>query len=129
MGKVYLNNRGLTLIELLGSITLLGIVIVSFFSIFSQSTIFSSKVEDKLTAINVAENVLSDIKNNNANYGSPCNINGKYYYPNVTYPAGTDAENQLDLERVDIKIYMNQNYSSDANPITEIYGYINMGGQ
>lgn len=129
MKKLFFNNKGLTLIELLGSITLLGIILISFFSIFSQSTIFSSKNEDKLTAINVAENVLSALKNNNANPGMPQSVNGKYYYPSITYPSGSNEENQLHLQRVDIKIYLNQNYDSNTNPLTELYGYITTGGQ
>lgn len=57
-----LNDKGLTLIELLVSLALISIVIVTFLSFFSQSVLFSSKSEDKLTAVNIAEKVIAELK-------------------------------------------------------------------
>ncbi|WP_066063779.1 type IV pilus modification PilV family protein [Neobacillus soli] len=128
MNKSYFNNDGLTLIELLASIAILGIVIIYFLSFFTQSIMFSSKLEDKLTALNVAEKVLSNVKNNQANLDAPVNLNGKYYYPNITYPLPSNEENKLKLIRVNIKIYMKQNYDPNSQPLTEIFGYVKAGG-
>jgi prepilin-type N-terminal cleavage/methylation domain-containing protein len=130
--KSILNNNGITLIELLASITILGIILISFFSFFSQSIIFSLKVEDKLTAMNVAEIVLNDVRNNNANE-VPREVNGKLYYPSITYPSSSDPsttviEGKLNLKRVNIKIFLNKNYNTNSKPVSEIYSYIKLGG-
>ena len=52
------NERGLTLLEVLLSITILGIVLMSFLSFFSQAYSYTKKNEDKTVGINVARNVL-----------------------------------------------------------------------
>ena len=57
------NNGGFTLIEILASITILGIVVTIFLSFFSNATLLSSKTEDKLTAINLAEKELYEVTN------------------------------------------------------------------
>lgn len=56
----YSNSKGLTLIEVLLSITILFIILIVFFQIFGQSMLFSSKVEDKFSAANIAERILFD---------------------------------------------------------------------
>src|ERR1700748_2026904 len=63
--KKYFNTKGLTLIEILASIVILGIILTAFFSFFSQSMMFSSKVEDKFSGVNIAEKVMYDIKSSN----------------------------------------------------------------
>ncbi len=52
------NERGFTLLEVLLSITILGIVIISFLSFFNQAYSYTKKNEDKTVGINVARNVL-----------------------------------------------------------------------
>lgn len=52
------NERGLTLIEVLLSITILGIVATSFLSFFNQAYSYTKMNEDKTVGINVARNVL-----------------------------------------------------------------------
>jgi type II secretory pathway pseudopilin PulG len=54
----YFNANGLTLIELLGSIVIIGIIFASFFTFFSQSMLFSTKVEDKFSGANIAERII-----------------------------------------------------------------------
>lgn len=58
MQKVMRNDKGLTLIEVLLSITILGIIATSFLSFFTQSYSYTKMNEDKTVGINVARNVL-----------------------------------------------------------------------
>lgn len=52
------SNKGFTLVEILATITLLGIIIVTFIPFFTQYAIFTSKTEENLDAINLAEQLL-----------------------------------------------------------------------
>lgn len=56
--KYFKNESGLTLIEVLLSITILGIVLTSFLSFFNQAYSYTKMNEDKTVGINVARNVL-----------------------------------------------------------------------
>ncbi|ETI70297.1 prepilin-type N-terminal cleavage/methylation domain-containing protein [Neobacillus vireti] len=58
MYKLPKNQQGLTLIEVLVSITLLGIVLTTFLSFFNQAYSYTKKNQDKTIGINVARNVL-----------------------------------------------------------------------
>ncbi|SER85729.1 hypothetical protein [Psychrobacillus sp. OK032] len=57
------NTEGLTLIEVLASIVLLSIVIISFISIFPQMTLMNTKTEDNLQAANVGKELLVELRN------------------------------------------------------------------
>ena len=83
--KEYLNSKGLTLIEILASIVILGIILTTFFSFFSQSMMFSSKVEDKVTATNIAKTILHNVKKNETviNY-----LNDDLRNNEITYKSG-----------------------------------------
>ncbi|PID21427.1 hypothetical protein CSV61_09380 [Sporosarcina sp. P3] len=52
------NERGFTLVEILASLTILGIVFISFMTIFPQMSTFNSKTEAKLETINLAKKEL-----------------------------------------------------------------------
>ncbi|MFI8685595.1 prepilin-type N-terminal cleavage/methylation domain-containing protein [Rossellomorea sp. NPDC077527] len=56
--KIVKNNRGLTLIELLVSITILGIVLLNFMNFFLQSSTYTNNNQKKTVGVNVARNVL-----------------------------------------------------------------------
>ncbi|WP_096153199.1 prepilin-type N-terminal cleavage/methylation domain-containing protein [Bacillus sp. FJAT-45066] len=60
--KILENNKGFTLIEILVSIVILSIIIVTFLSFFSQALFYSVKEEDKLTGINIAERIMFNVK-------------------------------------------------------------------
>lgn len=127
--KILLNKNGLTLIELIAAITILSIVIISFLSFFSQYIMFSTKVEDKLTAVNIAEKVLNTVKEDEPTmdydpypYELP-EVNGKVYYPVIVKSQSQD-EQALGLQRVHVKIYSKEDYGPNTNPDSEIYGYI-----
>lgn len=51
-------QAGLTLLEVLASIVIVGLIVTTFFGFFSQSMLFSSKNEEDLQAINIARKVL-----------------------------------------------------------------------
>ncbi|WOV82948.1 type II secretion system protein [Sporosarcina jeotgali] len=52
------HESGLTLIEILASLVILGIVIVSFLSIFSQSALYNKKTDDLNDNTNYAEDLM-----------------------------------------------------------------------
>lgn len=56
--KFLRNNRGFTLLEVLLSLTILGIVLTSTMTFFSQAYSYTKINEDKTVGINVARNVL-----------------------------------------------------------------------
>ncbi|MFC3211888.1 type IV pilus modification PilV family protein [Planomicrobium okeanokoites] len=61
--KNFLNKeKGMTLVELLAAIALLGIVLFTFMSIFTQSAKFSAHNQETLTAVQIAEQIVSDVR-------------------------------------------------------------------
>lgn len=58
----YLDEEGMTLVELLAAIVLLGILLVAFMSFFTQSAKFTAHNHETLTAIQVAEEVVADVR-------------------------------------------------------------------
>ncbi|WP_404347072.1 prepilin-type N-terminal cleavage/methylation domain-containing protein [Sutcliffiella horikoshii] len=52
------NDSGFTLLEVLVSIVILSIIILSFLSFFSQALLFSVKEEDNLVGVNISERIL-----------------------------------------------------------------------
>lgn len=57
------NTKGLTLIEVLASIVLLSIVIISFLPLFPQISLMNTKTEDNLQAANVGKELLVELRN------------------------------------------------------------------
>ncbi|USK58976.1 type II secretion system protein [Peribacillus asahii] len=133
------NNNGFTLIEVLASITILGIVLTVFLSFFSNSMTFSVKAEDKLTAINLAEKELYDVTNSIEAYckikncqepnnispdkytRSDISLNNKTYLSTVT-PLSQNAE-EISLGLLPISITIN---SEDNKELITLYGYIEL---
>lgn len=62
MKKIIQNNRGLTLVEILAALVILGIVLVTFMSFFTQSAKFTAFNNEKLTAVQVAEDVVAQVR-------------------------------------------------------------------
>lgn len=79
-------NDGFTLIEVLVSIVILGMLLTSFFQffVFSQKTTITNK--EKLVAVNIAQNVLEQIKD-----GTYPEITDKTQIAGVTYPKTYNA--------------------------------------
>ncbi|MFJ8063150.1 prepilin-type N-terminal cleavage/methylation domain-containing protein [Psychrobacillus sp. NPDC096426] len=125
-----LNQKGLTLIEILATVVILMIVIVGFLSFFSQATSHSRITEDKLTAINLAEKVMVERKGLgtkiiNREIKKLEDINGKTYYAII----GEDSTNNLNLQLFFVEIYTKNPenpQNSNEKPITELYSYLNL---
>lgn len=62
MKKILRNNEGLTLVEILAALVILGIVLVSFMSFFTQSAKFTAHNNEKLTAVQVAEEIVAEVR-------------------------------------------------------------------
>jgi len=75
MQKSTENEKGLTLIEVLASIVLLSIVIVSFLSLFPQITNFNKSTEENLQAAATAKEVRVLVKEKFTNFDSPSLLN------------------------------------------------------
>lgn len=58
------NEQGLTLLELLLSITLIGIVLFTFMGFFTQNAIFIQNNEKKLSTSETAQKVINHIESN-----------------------------------------------------------------
>ncbi|SFL45651.1 type IV pilus modification PilV family protein [Salibacterium qingdaonense] len=112
-------QQGFTLVELLASLTILSIVLISFLSFFSQYTLFSVRAEDELTAVNAAEEVMFEVKNEQ-NQPGEIQLNNKTYYPEV-HLCHSDME---EIGRVHVEIFREQNRSSSAEPLSTLYGYV-----
>lgn len=54
------NDKGFTLVEILASLTILGIVFIGFMTVFPQMTKFNEKTEDKLISMNLAKKELAE---------------------------------------------------------------------
>jgi prepilin-type N-terminal cleavage/methylation domain-containing protein len=62
MTKFIKNHKGLTLIETMLSITILGIVMLGVMTLFKQAYLYTISNEDKTVGINVARNALMYMK-------------------------------------------------------------------
>lgn len=61
IGQMTLNDRGLTLVEVLAAIVILGILFVGIMSIFPQMTVFNAKTETKLDTMNLARQEVAEL--------------------------------------------------------------------
>lgn len=59
------NKNGITLVELLAAIVILGILITGFFQFFIQSANYADHNEDKLQAVNVVRSLATTLKDEN----------------------------------------------------------------
>ena len=67
--KIFMHKEeGLTLVEILAALVILGIVLVSFMSFFTQSAKFTTFNYEKLTAVQVAEDVVANVRENSLDY-------------------------------------------------------------
>lgn len=129
-----LNQKGLTLIEILAAVVILMIVIVGFLGFFSQAISHSRITEDKLTAINLAEKVLSERKNSSDKLEgreySVEDVNGKTYYAIIDQNPSIQTNPELNLQVIYIEIYSKDPTESknvNIEPITELYSYHKWG--
>ncbi|CAG9619494.1 type IV pilus modification PilV family protein [Sutcliffiella rhizosphaerae] len=113
------NQKGLTLIEILVSIVILGIIFTGMLGFFSQMTTYSSHADNRITSMNLAEKVLNEYKSTGSYPTEEHIINGKSYYPKVTE---LSAHQSLDLISLHVEIYSDPTHST-SSLLTELYGY------
>lgn len=56
------NERGMTLVEVLAALTILGIVFIGLMTVFPQMTLFNEKTNAKLETMNLAKQELVDLQ-------------------------------------------------------------------
>lgn len=66
--KFLKEERGISLVEVVASIVLITIILISFFSFFIQSAKHTKFNEENLTSIEIAENIIANIRSNPTNY-------------------------------------------------------------
>lgn len=76
-------KNGFTLIEVLASIIIIGIILTVFFGFYSQSMLFSNKNQQQLEALNIAREVLVHVQEKTS-YNSEYTKNNTTYYVSVT---------------------------------------------
>lgn len=62
MKHVFHNNKGLTLVEIIATVALIGIVFVGVMSVFPQMSLFNEKTFTKLDTMNLARQEISEMK-------------------------------------------------------------------
>lgn len=132
-------SGGYTLIEVLGSIVILSIILISFYSFITQGFIFSAKNEDSLVSSNLANHVLETIQKNYTSstcVNSPniftdyitffediedggIKLNDGIYYINAELFCDDPS---TDLPILQVKVY---DSPSKTNIVTESFGYVN----
>ena len=61
--KQFQSESGMTLVEILAALVILGIIFIGFMTVFPQMTAFNQKTGDKLETMNSAKIELADWKN------------------------------------------------------------------
>ncbi|PYZ93638.1 hypothetical protein CR194_10795 [Salipaludibacillus keqinensis] len=64
--KYLLCKRAFTLIETMAGLLLISIILISFFSFFGQSLLFSSKAEDNYSSTNLVNGLVNEVEGNEA---------------------------------------------------------------
>lgn len=140
MEKLPGNEKGLTLIEVLASIVLLSIVIVSFLSLFPQITNFNDSTEENLQAAAVAKEVRVLVKEEGMDISTPQKTS---FLSNETLTNLDDTilhKGEYNDFSVEVTIWKNKKYTSEVyedlyqmkvsilnennNEISYTYGYI-----
>ncbi|ANU23645.1 type IV pilus modification PilV family protein [Planococcus donghaensis] len=62
MKRLIKNERGISLVEILAAVVILGIVLVSVMTFFTQSAKFTASNHETLTAVQVGEEVVSKVR-------------------------------------------------------------------
>lgn len=60
--NIFRNEKGLTLVEVLAALTIIGIIVVGLLFIFPQMTKFNDKTNSKLEAMNLAKMELYELQ-------------------------------------------------------------------
>lgn len=134
-----INEAGMTLVEVLAALVILGIVFIGFMTIFPQMTSFNEKTETKLETMNLARieldsvrqkslptDFLNEVKKTTKDsiwtdkyLSNKYNVEVDYYTTPDLKPNGQkEKDGQAILYRVDIKVF------KDSRKISETFGYV-----
>lgn len=101
------NSRGFTLVEVIASIAILGIVVVSLLPLFPQILGWTKTTEDQLIAGNLLSQVVYDLKDDNLkrvdldSLKYEYTINKVVYKPEITF---TQNDTEIELNLIQAKI-------------------------
>ncbi|NYF25032.1 prepilin-type N-terminal cleavage/methylation domain-containing protein [Sporosarcina sp. JAI121] len=140
MKKYIHNEKGLTLVEILAALVILGIVFIGFMNVFPQMTLFNAKTQDKLVTMNLAKQELVELQmtTNKLLNISPSPQKGpfkRYIYSQDGYQFEVDyfdtpdllkdpnATDSKALYKIHIKVKA-KDAIKDGPVISEIYGYL-----
>ena len=127
------NDRGLTLVEVLAALVILGIVFIGLMTVFPQMTLFNAKTENKLETMNLARQELSnwqdkiysldDFKGVSNDDDSIISFTGKMPNAEVDFYVTPDLkrnghEKSISLHKIHINI------KEDDKIISETFGYV-----
>jgi prepilin-type N-terminal cleavage/methylation domain-containing protein len=132
MKKFIKNVRGITLIELLISISILSIVLISFFAFFTNTFRFNSLNSDDIQAMNLAREEKELIKTDPFIHNWSLHPSGDYYRKNSSYN-GTDFDIIISIQHVPVStaefpMYLVHIEVQKANKfISETYTYYEPG--
>lgn len=99
-----LSNKGFTLIEVLASIILISIILLSFAQIFMQSNKFMHRNNEQLVVINLADAVVEKLKS----FPQEKNNSGKFF-------ANYDKKIRMNDNDYDVAIVATQNKFAHKN--------------
>ncbi|MGP4071710.1 type IV pilus modification PilV family protein [Piscibacillus sp. B03] len=134
------NEKGMTLIELLGSLVILSIVLIGFFSVFTQSAKMQNTNEEQMVATNLARTALDDVREmgteaftldtyeqfNMDGYPQVPSVtqSGNFHtHPNYSLTLQLSEESNSSLWLAKIIIF------SDEKALTETYTYIEVDSE
>ncbi|WP_252502819.1 prepilin-type N-terminal cleavage/methylation domain-containing protein [Sporosarcina sp. Marseille-Q4943] len=129
-----INEKGMTLVEILAALVIFGIVFIGFMTIFPQMTNFNEKTGSKLETMNLARNKLDQIRGS----GLPSQCDGASgkclitdeengYKVTLEYTMEPDLKpqgnlpGQVTLHQVHIKYFRP---GQKDKPISETFGYV-----
>ncbi|MFC5733675.1 type IV pilus modification PilV family protein [Cytobacillus gottheilii] len=139
--KILSSTKGLTLIEVLASLTILSIVLIGIMSFFTQAFSYTNKNETKTAAVNVARNALMYVENqsfiemrekfsssNSTNQNEELRIyicknpNGSEQY-NLFWKGETQSADcsSITVNNIKYDVRITSNYSSDYKENHEDY--------
>lgn len=129
------SQQGFTLLEILLTLTILSIVVISFFHFFTQSVGFTEKNKSSLSAMHLAQETIVIVQANSHLFAKNINFNGSFTEPEKSIlkvdQNGNFLENStlsLNLEIIKeapynlYKIHV-QILGQNRQPLTETYHY------
>jgi prepilin-type N-terminal cleavage/methylation domain-containing protein len=136
------NEKGLTLVEVLISIVILSIILLSFMRFFPQMGYLNKQNEDKTQAINSAKEILIDWQNSNdvkdflndpalGNLPGYTSEDSSYYYCETTkgsFKVKIKIKKTSDLNSVptEARFIQVQLLNNSGSIVSETYGYIRL---